>query len=136
MIPNIIRLILSFIQKRGKSVKIVERILVRARSSIPSSWSTKRFYLYQAMIRGKMDNYVNGETLRQLVRVHPDEGLLFSLAEQEFYNGITRRLIDYFLREEISVCVLTSKRMDRTKKTHHLVAIRNIREGLRGQFRQ
>lgn len=88
------------------------------------------------MIRGKMDNYVNGETLRQLVRVHADEDGLFPLAEQEFYNGITRRIIDYFLREEIAVCVLTSKRMDRSKKTHHLVAIRNICEGLRGLFRE
>ena len=100
MIPNIIRLILSFIQKRGKSFRMVERILAGT-SSIPSSWSAKRFYLYQAMIRSKMDNYVNGETLHQLVRVHPDEAALFPLPEQELYNSITRRLIDYFLRQEI-----------------------------------
>lgn len=58
------------------------------------------------------------------------------MAEQEFYNKITRTIIDYFLREEISVCVLTSKRMDKTKKTHHLNAIRNIRNSLPHILRQ
>jgi hypothetical protein len=79
------------------------------------------------MKRSKMNNYVNEDTLKQLVRRHPEEGELYSEEEQSFYNKVTRIIIDYFLREEISVCILTSKRMDRTKKTHHLNALRNIR---------
>lgn len=27
-------------------------------------WNIKRFYLYQSMIRSKMNNYVNKETLK------------------------------------------------------------------------
>jgi hypothetical protein len=134
VVPNIIRLILSFIQKRGKSSRIVDRIIDR--SSIGPGWSAGRFYLYQAMIRGKMDNYVNGETLGQLAKTHPEEERLYPLEEQLFYNRVTRTLIDYFLREEIAVCVLTSKRMDRAKRSHHLVAIRNIKESLPKLFRE
>ena len=57
VVPNIIRLILSFIQKKGKSCGIVERLLKR--SGVEKGWNIKRFYLYQSMIRGKMNNYVN-----------------------------------------------------------------------------
>jgi hypothetical protein len=128
VVPNIIRLILSFIQKKGKSCKIVDKIL--AKSSIEEGWSAKRFYLFQSLVRGKMNNYVNEDTLRQLIRPHPEDHHLYSEREQAFYNTITRTLIDYFLREEIAACILTSKRMDRTKKTHHLAELRNIRQSL------
>lgn len=57
VVPNIIRLILSFIQKKGKSSKIVERLF--AKSMNDKGWTIKRFYLFQSMKRSKMNNYVN-----------------------------------------------------------------------------
>lgn len=57
MVPNIVRLILSFIQKKGKSSKIVERLF--AKSMNDHGWTIKRFYLFQSMKRSKMNNYVN-----------------------------------------------------------------------------
>jgi hypothetical protein len=69
-VPNIVRLILSFIQKKGKSSIIVEKLLKK--QNIQKGWNTKRFYLYQSMIRGKMNNYVNEETLKELVKMHPE----------------------------------------------------------------
>lgn len=70
VVPNIIRLVLSFIQKKGKSCSIVEKLLKR--SGVEKGWNIKRFYLYQSMIRGKMNNYVNEETLKNLVKSHPE----------------------------------------------------------------
>lgn len=125
VVPNIIRLILSFIQKKGKSSKIVQKLFEK--QATEKGWSIKRFYLYQNMIRGKMNNYVNEETLKELVRRHPEDNQLYSQQEQSFYARITRTIIDFFLREEIAVCILTSKRMDRAKKSHHLSALRKIR---------
>lgn len=97
VVPNIIRLILSFILKPGKSSRIVDRMI--GPNTTAEGCSSKRFYLYQAMIRSQMDNYVNSDTLRQLVQTHAHHQSLFSREEQLLYNRITRTLIHHFLTE-------------------------------------
>ena len=58
IVPNIIRLILSYTLKKEKSLKTVE-ILLKKYSNGTSSICSKRFYLFQKMVRGKINNYVN-----------------------------------------------------------------------------
>jgi len=58
IIPNIIRLILSYTLKKEKSLKTVE-LLLKKFSNGTSSICSKRFYLFQKMVRGKINNYVN-----------------------------------------------------------------------------
>ena len=56
---------------------------------------------------------------------------VYGEAEQRFYNRITRTLINEFIRDDFVIYVLTSKRMDKTKKSHHLSALRSIRSNLK-----
>jgi len=58
VVPNIIRLILSFIQKKGKSMSLVEKLL-RLYNPDPLNYTLSRFYLFQKAIKEKMNNYVN-----------------------------------------------------------------------------
>jgi hypothetical protein len=38
---------------------------------VESSIGIKRYYLFQKMVRSKMNNYVNEDTLRELYRMRP-----------------------------------------------------------------
>ena len=38
----------------------------------PEQCSLRRFYLYQGMLKGLLNSYVNSDTLRFLVQVHPE----------------------------------------------------------------
>jgi len=125
IIPNVIRLIISFIQKKGKSECIVKKLMEKW--GCPETYTIKRFYMYQNMVKTLLNSYVNEETLRFLVQVHPDFLDIYNLAEQRFYNKITRVLIHEFVREDFYCYLMTSKRMDQHKKNLHLYALRNIR---------
>lgn len=56
MVPNIVRLVLSFVQKPGKSSHLVELLLNREKLN---GVSIKRFFLFHKLVKGKIDNYVN-----------------------------------------------------------------------------
>jgi hypothetical protein len=71
VVPNIIRLILSHIQKKEKSFGLVQTLLKRYNPSPASSVSPNRYYLFQKLVRGKMNNYVNEDTLKELYRMRP-----------------------------------------------------------------
>jgi hypothetical protein len=73
VIPNIIRLILSHIQKKEKSQRVVDLLLKRFNATGTSSIGLKRYYLFQKLVRSKMNNYVNEDTLRELYRMRPEE---------------------------------------------------------------
>ena len=64
IVPNVIRLIISFIQKKGKSEAIVEKLFDRW--TCPVHYCSKRFYLYQKMVKTQLNSYVNEGTLRLL----------------------------------------------------------------------
>jgi hypothetical protein len=81
-------------------------------------------------VKTKLNNYVNEETLKKLVRLHPESYDIICEEEQKFYNKITRVLINYFVRDEFLCSVLTSKRMDKTKTYLHLSVLRRIRNRL------
>lgn len=57
VVPNVIRLILSYVQKREKSEKIVKILLTRE-TGYATDLSSKRYYLFQKMIGSKLNNYV------------------------------------------------------------------------------
>lgn len=130
MVPNIIRLILSYIQKKEKSQKLVELLLKKYNTGLESSIGLKRYYLFQKLVRSKMNNYVNEDTLKELYRMRPEDYDVYPDAEQRVYNRITRIVISEFLREDIINCILTSKRMESAKKRNHLEALRTIKNKL------
>lgn len=133
VVPNIVRLVLSFVQKKGKSEKIVETLLKKM--ECPEA-SLKRFFLYHKLVKNSLDNYVNEETLSQLVSLHPDNFSVYSLKEQLCYNEITRKMILHFLRNEATICVITSKRMEQNKKRDHICAIKTMTDKLRLTLKQ
>jgi hypothetical protein len=96
-----------------------------------SSISSKRYYLFQKLVRGKINNYVNEETLKELYKVRAEDFEVYPQHEQLVYNRITRTLISEFMREEILTCILTSKRMESAKKRNHLEAIRTLKQKIR-----
>jgi hypothetical protein len=120
VVPNIVRLILSYIQKKEKSQRVVELLLKRYNAAGPSSIGPKRYYLFQKLVRSKMNNYVNEDTLRELYRMRPEDYEVYPEHEQRVYNRITRTVVAEFLREEALNCILTSKRMESAKKRNHL----------------
>ena len=129
MVPNIIRLILSYIQKKEKSQKLVELLMGKLRQDAGNICS-KRYYLFQKLVRGKINNYVNEDTLKELYKLRPEEFEVYPQAEQMAYNRITRILISEFMREDIVTCILTSKRMEASKKRNHLEAARVLKSKL------
>lgn len=70
IVPNVIRLIVSFIQKKGKSEKVVGGLF--AKSKVEEGWSPKRYYHYQGMVKNHLNNYVREETLAELVKVRSE----------------------------------------------------------------
>lgn len=96
-----------------------------------ADFSTSRYYLWQKLIRGKLNNYVNEDTLKRLSQTYPEEAAVYPLPEQRLYSRITSILISHFLSQEIYLCTLTSKRMEKGKKHVHLQAIRMIHHNLR-----
>ena len=92
--------------------------------------SLKRFYLYQSIVKTKLNNYVNEETLKKLVRLHPESYDIIGEEEQMSYNKVTRVLINYFLRDDFLCYVLTSKRMSKGKTLLHLSVLRRMRNRL------
>ena len=55
IMPNIIRLVLSYVQKPGKSSRLVEELI--RKDGLPEA-SLKRYFLYHRLVRDKMENYV------------------------------------------------------------------------------
>jgi hypothetical protein len=75
--PNIVNQILSYIQKKNKSLSTTEKIFGKFNTS--AEWSVKRFYLYQSMLKSKISHYVNEETMRIFARTGNVDYLVYSL---------------------------------------------------------
>ena len=54
--------------------------------------------------------------MAQLTKIRTDHLSIYTLEEQLCYRRITRKLVLYFLQNDATNCVLTSKRMDGSKK--------------------
>lgn len=75
--PNIVNQILSYIQKKNKSMVTAEKIFLKFNAK--GEWSIKRFYLYQGMLKNKISHYVNEETMRIFTRTGNVDYLVYSL---------------------------------------------------------
>lgn len=61
VVPNIMHQVISFLQKKSKSEKVLLRVIQRL--GVGHICSPKRFYLYQVLIKDKLNHYLNGESL-------------------------------------------------------------------------
>jgi hypothetical protein len=69
IIPNEIHQILSIILKKNRSADMVEKLLSKYSAKICSTQlSVQRFYLYQSLLKEKINHYANEESLRYLLR--------------------------------------------------------------------
>ena len=58
VIPNVMHQVISYLQKKSKSEQVIMKII--SKLGITESFSVKRFYLYQLLIKNKLNHYVNG----------------------------------------------------------------------------
>lgn len=97
VLPNVMHQVISFIQKRSKSGKLVERAFARFPSH--PSYSIKRFYLYQLLIKDKLNHYVSKDSLMILKQIQEPNCEVYARSEQEYYNKISRILVFCFLNK-------------------------------------
>jgi hypothetical protein len=120
IVPNILNQVLSFLLKPSKSGALLRRIL--ARTAHPGECSSGRFYQYSRKIRESITHFVNEAIFLRFLEIHEPNCELYSLEEQLFYMGVCRTLALTFLRNEVRLIALTSKRMSHAKREIHLVA--------------
>ena len=128
MIPNTIHQVLSFLQKKTKSMPYVQKIFAKYEHC--ETCTIGRFYLYQLKFREKINHYVNEDTLNILNVLHEAECEVYSEEEQRFYLKVCRVIVHHFLNNESAILTLTSKRMNTNKKQDHLKAKRHIQANL------
>lgn len=124
--------VISFLQKRSKSEKLVDRYI--RKMGAEESCSVKRFYNYQLLVKDKLNHYVNAESLAVLKDLQEPLCEVYSEDEQRHYNKISRLLIRYFLTREFDTIILTSKRVNSSKRLDHLVIKRKILEQVSEMF--
>lgn len=62
VVPNIIHHVISFIQNRNKSELLVGQLIERL--GLDLLCSVQRFYLYQKLVKGKLNSYLNMDSLK------------------------------------------------------------------------
>jgi hypothetical protein len=65
IVPNEVSQIMSFLQKKSKSGPVLERIWAK-NNPVEKSFSIKRFYLYQSLLKEKVGHYSNEASLKHL----------------------------------------------------------------------
>lgn len=82
-----------------------------ASSDLPEKCSVERYYLYQKLIKDKLNHYVNAESLEVLRVAQEPTYASYSEEEQRYYNKTSLVLAHYFLSREFDSLILTSKRV-------------------------
>jgi hypothetical protein len=126
IIPNNINHILAFVQRKSKSEKVVALAIEKYAGEGCSEYTSKRFYAYQAYLKGKIDIHVSMKTLITLTTnldLHSD---IFPVSEQLFYNKICRITIASYLQNKSALTTLNSRRLRSTCKNSHLRAQRRL----------
>jgi hypothetical protein len=126
IIPNNINHILAFVQRKSKSEKLVTLAIEKYAGEGCSKYTSKRFYAYQAYIKGKIDIQVCKKTLLTVTTnldLHSD---IFPVTEQLFYNKICRIVIASYLQSISALTTLNSRRLRSTCKNSHLRAQRRL----------
>jgi hypothetical protein len=94
----------------------------------------QRFYYYQLLIKAKLNNYVNADSLALLKELQDPLCEVYNKEEQRHYNKISRLLVQYFLTREYDSIILTSVRVNSDKKLDHLIMKRKILEKISEMF--
>jgi hypothetical protein len=127
-VPNILNQVLSYLLKPSKSGAMLQVLLTRLPHS--PDCSAGRFYQYARKIRDSITHFVNEAVFLRFLEIHEPNCELYSLGEQLFYMQACRTLVLAFLRNEVRLIALTSKRMSQAKRKIHLIA----REALASKF--
>jgi hypothetical protein len=112
--------VLSFLQKPSKSAPLLRRLF--ARTAHPAKCSPARFYQYSRKMRESITHFVNEGIFLRFLEIHEPNCELYSFEEQLFYMSAARTLLLAFLRNEVALIALTSKRMSHPKRKVHLIA--------------
>ena len=134
ILPNILHQIFSFINKKNKSLKCVQKI----NSSFPTEQEIEvdRFYLYQKLVKEKTNRYINENALLLLNQIQDAGCEQYGLGEQATFLKINRMLTLYFLEQEYDAAILTSSRLrNADSRTNHLKIKRHLREKVKSIWR-
>jgi hypothetical protein len=69
-----------------------------------------------------MCHYIDENSIRNFFRIHEPNCQIYSYLEQMYYMKVCRIAIYIFLKNEITLVCLTSKRMSQAKRKDHLIA--------------
>ena len=128
VVPNIMHQVISYLQKKSKSEKMVKRVMKKL--GVEEICTIRRFYLYQVLIKDKLNHYINGDSISVLKTIQEPSCTVYSEEEQNLYNKISRILVQHFLSRDYDAIILTSKRVSSFKRKDHLTVRRRILEQL------
>lgn len=92
------------------------------------SYSSRRFYMYQSLLREKLNHYVSADAFAIFREIQEPTCELYSREEQLLYNKISRVLIKHYMAEEFAPAILTSRRVSSHKRHEHLITNRKMIE--------
>lgn len=124
VVPNIMHQVISFLQKKSKSGEVLEKLIQKL--GVGHICNSKRFYFYQVLIKDKLNHYLNAESLLALRDLQEPSCEVYSEEEQRLYNKISRLLVQYFLKHEYDIIILTSKRVHSQKRLDHITTKRKL----------
>lgn len=116
---------LSFVQRKNKSLFLVERIISKIDGE-REGFNAKRFYAYQALVKGKLSVHVSKYSLEYLLDHFDPCDTIFPTQEQAFYNKVCRIVVTHYLRTIAPLITLHSRRLVQTNKGDHLKTQRNL----------
>lgn len=119
IVPNLVNQMMSFLLKRGKSEKLVGRLL---RKFGGEGWSVSRFYQYMRKIKESVTHYLNETILPYFMQIHEPNCDIYPMEEQLLFMRVCRAALLSFLRSDAVLNALTSARMSTPKRTTHLIA--------------
>lgn len=128
--PNNINLILSYLRRKSRSGKRVGEIILRLKGE-ERGWGWKKFYSYQFFLKENLCHKVNKNALSNIVSFCDPASPIFTIQEQLFYNKVARILIKDYIKSELVLTLLHSRRVYRTRRVDHLRSYRSICADLR-----
>lgn len=112
-------------QRKTKSLLLVEKIISKLDGEM-EGYNAKRFYAYQALVKGKLSVHVSKYSLEALLDHFDPCDPIFPTQEQAFYNKVCRIVVTHYLRTIAPLVTLHSRRLIQTNKVDHLKTQRNL----------
>lgn len=129
VLPNNVSLALCYIRRVKKSGRMVQHII--SRLSPDGQYTSKRFYAYQLYLKENCTDFKWKEGIQTLASRLDSDCPSFSLAEQAFYNKVTRVLLASYLEQICRLEVLNHSKINPSHIRDHLKVIRYVRKTLR-----